>query len=46
MTDSVSRIKILLITIKAKIVSVIIAITANVAPSAREPVSPINIFAG
>ena len=46
MTDSVSRIKILLITMKASIVSVMIAITASVAPSASDPVSHINIFAG
>jgi hypothetical protein len=45
-TDRVSQIKIELIIIKASRVSVIMAITASVAPNAREPVSHINICAG
>lgn len=45
-TERVSPMNILLIITNAKSVSVIIAITASVAPSASEPVSPINIWAG
>ncbi len=45
-TESVSAINMRLITTNARSVSVIIAITARVAPNAREPVSPINIWAG
>jgi hypothetical protein len=45
-TERVSQIKIELIITKASSVSVIIAITASVAPNASEPVSHINICAG
>lgn len=46
MTESVSNIKIELIIIKPRSVSVIIAITANVAPSESDHTSPIKTRAG